>query len=98
MSFLLMRIDQQQTQSCNFCKSQDLTRLFSRFATVRSEESRLESLADPSSLAGLDESDPKRMARWMNKMGKELGEDAGEDFESEIDKAVSRENSETDGE
>ncbi len=98
MSFLLMRIDQQQTRSCSFCKSPDLTRLFSRFATVRSEESRLGSLADPGSLADLDESDPKSMSRWMKKMGKELGEDAGEDFEAEMDKAVFSENSETDGE
>lgn len=98
MSFLLIRVDDQQTLSCNFCKSQDLNRLFSRFATVRSEESRLESLADPSSLAGLDEHDPKSMARWMKKMGKEIGEDAGENFEAEMDKAVSGEDSEANGE
>ncbi len=95
MSFLLLRADQQRTLSCTFCKSPDLTRLFSRFATARSEESRLGSLADPGNLAGLDENDPKSMARWMKKMGKELGEDAGEDFESEIDKAVSGEDSDT---
>jgi hypothetical protein len=77
--------------SCTFCKSLDLTRLFSRFATVRSAESRLESLADPGSLAGLDESDPQSMARWMKKMGKELGENVGEDFESEMDQALSGE-------
>ncbi len=98
MSFLVMSAEKEQALSCSFCKSPDLTRLFSKFATVRSEESRLESLADPGSLAGLDESDPKSMARWMKKMGKELGEDVGEDFESEIDKAVSGEDSETNGE
>jgi len=36
-------------------------------------------------LSGLDESDPKSMARWMRKMGKELGEDAGEDFDQMVD-------------
>ena len=91
MSFLVMRINAQQVLSCSFCKSQDLTRLFSRFATVRSEESRLESLADPGNLAGLDEKDPQSMARWMKKMGKELGEDVGEDFGAEMDKALSEE-------
>jgi putative FmdB family regulatory protein len=95
MSFLVMTADQQGTLSCTFCKSSDLTRLFSRFATVRSEESRLESLADPGSLAGLDEGDPKSMARWMKKTGKEIGEDAGEDFEAEMDQAMSGEDSET---
>ena len=91
MSFLVMRINAQQALSCSFCKSLDLTRLFSRFATVRSEESRLGSLADPSNLAGLNEKDPQSMARWMKKMGKELGEDVGEDFETEMDKALSEE-------
>ena len=95
VSFLVMGVDKEQTLSCTFCKSPDLTRLFSRFATVRSEESRLESLADPGSLAGLDENDPQSMARWMKKMGKELGEDVGENFESEMDQAMSGEDSET---
>ena len=94
MSFLVMRMNAQQALSCSFCKSQDLTRLFSRFATVRSEEARLESLADPSNLAGLDEKDPQSMARWMKKMGKELGEDVGEDFGAEMDKALSKEDQE----
>jgi len=91
MSILVMKIDSQQELCCTFCKSENLTRLFSRFATVRSEESRLESLADPSSLAGLDEKDPKSMARWMKKMGKEIGEDVGENFESDMEKTMSEE-------
>ena len=63
-----------------------LTRLLSRFATTRSEESRLDSLADPSNLSGLDESDPRSMARWMRKMGKEMGEEfGGEEFDEMVD-------------
>jgi hypothetical protein len=58
----------------------------SRFATVKSEEARLDSLADPSSLSGLDENDPKSMARWMRKMGKELGEEfSGDEFDQMVD-------------
>jgi hypothetical protein len=58
----------------------------SRFAMVRSEDARMDALGDPSRLGGLDESDPKSMARWMRKMGKELGEDvAGEDFDQMVD-------------
>src|SRR5207237_2092791 len=67
------------------CGSRDLSRLMSRFAMVRSEGSRLDDLSDPSSLSGLDENDPKSMARWMRKMGKELGEDAGDDFDEMVD-------------
>jgi hypothetical protein len=65
-----------------------MTRLVSRVAVFRSEESRLESLADPSKFGDLDENDPRSLARWMKKMGRELGEDLGEDFESEIDQAA----------
>ena len=48
----------------------------------------MEGLADPSSLSGLDENDPKSVARWMKKMGREMGEEAGEDFDEEVDKAM----------
>jgi putative FmdB family regulatory protein len=73
---------------CKKCGSTNLKKLVSRVAVFRSEESRLENLADPSALAGLDENDPKSVARWMKKMGKEMGEDLGEDFEQEIDQAM----------
>ena len=61
-----------------------MNRLLSRFAAPKSEEARLESLADPATLGGLDESDPKSVARLMKKMGQELGEDVG-DVEAMLD-------------
>jgi len=73
---------------CQHCGSRSVTKLVSRVAVRRSEESRLESLADPASLAGLDENDPKSVARWMKKMGREMGEEAGEDFDEDVDKAM----------
>ena len=73
---------------CRYCGNKNMTKLVSRVAVFRSEDSRLESLADPSKLSGLDESDPASMARWMKKMGREMGEDLGEGFEQEIDQAV----------
>jgi hypothetical protein len=58
----------------------------SRFATVKSDEARLDALADPSNFSGFDENDPKSMARWMRKMGKELGEEfSGDDFDQMIE-------------
>lgn len=73
---------------CKYCKSTRLEQLFSRFSSPKSEEQRLESLADPSSLAGLNENDPASMARWMKKMGKEMGEDVGEDFDQMAEEAA----------
>jgi len=69
---------------CRHCGSSRMNRLLSRFAAPKSEEARLESLADPATLGGLDESDPKSVARLMKKMGQELGEDVG-DVEAMLD-------------
>jgi putative FmdB family regulatory protein len=82
---LTLRVSEAVDPVCEHCGSRELTRLMSRFATPRSEDSRLDDLADPASMAGLDENDPKSMARWMRKMGKELGEDAGDDFDEMVD-------------
>lgn len=63
-----------------------MTRAISSFRVGKSEESRAEKLADPSSLAGIDENDPKSIARWMRKMGGELGEEMPEDFDEMADR------------
>jgi hypothetical protein len=68
-----------------------LERLMSRFTRVRSEEDRMDALADPSALGGLDENDPKSVARWAKKMGKEMGEDLGEDFDEVMEQAMEEE-------
>src|SRR5436190_6170598 len=85
VTVLTLRASETVDPVCDRCGSRDLSRLMSRFAMVRSEGSRLDDLSDPSSLSGLDENDPKSMARWMRKMGKELGEDAGDDFDEMVD-------------
>ncbi len=69
---------------CRHCGSSKLERLLSRFAAPKSEESRLESLADPANLGELDESDPRSVARLMKKMGEEMGEDVS-DVEAMLD-------------
>jgi hypothetical protein len=60
----------------------------SRFATVKSEEARLDALADSGSLGDLDENDPGSVARFMKTMGKEFGDDLGDDFDSAVDEAM----------
>jgi hypothetical protein len=85
VTVLTLRASETVQPECDRCGSRDLSRLMSRFALVRSEERRNDDLSDPSSLSGVDENDPKSMARWMRKMGKELGEDAGEDFDQMVD-------------
>jgi hypothetical protein len=60
----------------------------SRFVTVKSEDARLESMADSASFGDLDENDPASVARFMKKMGKEFGDELGDDFESAVDEAM----------
>ena len=86
VSVLTLRVSEEAKPECDRCGSKRLQRLMSRFATVKSDDARLESLADPSNFSGVDENDPKSMARWMRKMGKEMGEDfAGEEFDQMVD-------------
>jgi len=70
--------------TCEHCGSTDLHRLLSRVTVLRSEESRLDSLAD--SAAGLDESDPRSLGRWMRQMGSEFRDDLGPEFDEMVDR------------
>jgi putative FmdB family regulatory protein len=87
-AFLTLSVNVKLDPKCRHCGSQNMEKLVSRVAIFRSEESRLENMADPSKLGGLDENDPKSVARWMKKMGKEMGEDLGDDFDQEIEQAT----------
>jgi len=74
------------TARCPRCGGEQLTRLMSRVRVIRSEESRLDDLADPASFGDLDENDPRSIARWMRKMGDEVGEELGPEFEEVVDR------------
>ncbi|MDD5468569.1 MAG: zinc ribbon domain-containing protein [Anaerolineales bacterium] len=71
--------------SCPHCHSNEVQRRIGRLRIARSEESRLENLADPSSLAGLED-DPKSLGRMMRRMGSEMGEEMGPEFDEVIDR------------
>ena len=87
-TFLTLSVSAVFEPKCKHCGSADTEKLVSRVVTLRSEESRMESLSDPAALSGLDENDPGSVARWMKKMGREMGGDLGEDFEAEVDRAA----------
>ncbi|GAC1480169.1 MAG: zinc ribbon domain-containing protein [Candidatus Dormibacteria bacterium] len=71
--------------ACPHCGSHHLIRLISRTAQVLSEETRMERL-DDSALSGVDEDDPKSMARWAKSMGQQMGDDEmGDDFDQAVD-------------
>jgi len=82
---LVLSRDRVADVRCQACGGADLERLWSRFATVKSEDARMDALADPSAFGGVDESDPKSMMRWMKRMGEAMGEDVGDDFEQAME-------------
>jgi putative FmdB family regulatory protein len=90
VEILSFHIGDKSDVACPRCGGKDLRRLISRFVSLRSEESRLEAMTDPSNLSGLDEKDPASMARWLKKMGRELGEDIkGEEIDQMADEIAS---------
>ncbi len=59
---------------CPQCDGVRLHRLVSRVAVMKSEESRLENMADPSMMSGLESEDPRALASFMRQMSNEMGE------------------------
>ena len=94
VSVLVLRPSVASAPTCPRCGGSALTRVMSRFATVKSEEARLESLADPSALGDLDENDPASMGRFMKRMGREMGDELGDDFNEAVDEAMAEESGE----
>jgi putative FmdB family regulatory protein len=70
---------------CPHCQSDQVQRRIGRVRFARSEESRLETLADPSSLDGLED-DPKALGRMMRQMSHEMGEEMGPEFDEVVDR------------
>ncbi len=84
-SRFFQRISEADGTRCR-CGSTNLEQLVSRVAMHRSEESRIENLADPAKWGDVDENDPKAMARMMRKLGGEMGEDLGPEFDEMVDR------------
>ena len=82
LSVFRRRIGDDAAPVCPHCQGQDVRRLISRFAVVRSVSDAF----DDSDLAGLDSEDPREMARWARRMSEEMGEDLGPDFDQELNR------------
>ena len=89
-SVLTTRVSEKVEAVCAHCGGKKMSRLMSRFAMPRSEESRMESLADPSQMGDIDENDPKSVARMMKRMGKEMGDEfSGPEFDEAVEEIES---------
>ena len=75
-----------KTVKCTFCNSKNVRRRMTKVRIAKSEESRMESMADDfSGFEGLED-DPKAMGRMMRKMGKEMGEELPPEFNEVVDR------------
>lgn len=71
---------------CPECGGEDLSRLISKFAFHRSMTDFDDGpdFDDDAFMDGVDENDPRSVARWARQMGERMGEDLPPDFESEL--------------
>jgi len=75
-----------KTVKCPHCKSKNVRRRMTKVRIAKSDESRMESMADDfSGFEGLED-DPKAMGRMMRKMGKEMGEELPPEFNEVVDR------------
>jgi putative FmdB family regulatory protein len=71
---------------CAQCNSRDVRRRMTKVRIAKTEEGRLESMAeDFSGFEGLED-DPKALGRMMKKMGRETGEELPAEFDEVVDR------------
>jgi putative FmdB family regulatory protein len=72
--------------SCANCGSDQVRRRMTKVRIAKSDDSRMESMADD--FSGLDgiEQDPKALGKMMRKMGGQMGEDLPPDFDDVVDR------------
>jgi putative FmdB family regulatory protein len=75
--------------TCALCGSADVKRRLNRIRVLKSEDSRMENMAD--GLSGFEglEDDPKALGSMMRKMGKEMGEELPPEFDDVVDRLES---------
>ena len=71
--------------SCPDCGGSNPGRIIRPVRISRAEKARLNSLADPGVLDGLDD-DPQTLGKMMREMSRELGEDMGSEFDEVVDR------------
>ncbi len=75
----------QKLVACKYCKSENVLRAINKVRMLRSDESRMETIADPGSLEGLDE-DPRALGRMMRQMSHEVGEEMPPEFDEVVNR------------
>lgn len=71
---------------CAHCHSENVRRRMTKVRIAKSEESRMENMAE--NFAGFEqlEKDPQALGAMMRKMGSEMGEDLPPEFDEVVDR------------
>ena len=88
-TFLTGMIADNSEPQCPACNSTDLKKLISRFTRGRSDDARMEAVAEKMESRDLD--DPKELSRFAREMGRELSAESGEDMSGEIEEMMEEE-------
>ncbi len=94
--FRTISVASDDNAACPTCSGRHLRRLVSRVRMLRSEESRMESMADDASLmSGLESEDPRALAGFMRRMSDEMGEPLDPEMAEVMDRLEAGENPES---
>lgn len=70
---------------CPLCQGVRTRRAINRVRVLRNDESRMEELADPTALDGLED-DPQALGRMMRQMKDQVGEEMPPEFDEVVDR------------
>jgi putative FmdB family regulatory protein len=88
-TFLAGVISDNSDAACPRCGSQDLAKLISRVARGRSDDERMEAMAERMETKDLD--DPGSLRQFAREMGRELSAETGEDMSDEMEAMIEAE-------
>lgn len=74
---------------CPRCQSAQLKKLISRVARGRSDDERMDAVADQ--LENQDFEDPRALRKLAREMGREMGAETGEDLSDEMEQLIESE-------
>jgi putative FmdB family regulatory protein len=81
-SVFVRSVSSVKAPACEHCGSKKTERIFSRVAVLKGEDGLDIS---ESSMADIDQDDPRSVARWVRRMSREMGEPLDATMESELD-------------
>ena len=82
----------ERAPQCPHCHSSDLKKLISRVTRGRSDDARMENIAEK--LENQDFDDARAVRRFAREMGREMGAESGEDLSDEMEELIESEASE----